>query len=131
MGYESKMYVVIEYKNGRPMKNWDTGEIYKKKDGTPKCWAEVVATVDCCKCGSMAYDVFKEEADGLFYDNHGSEEPTTEDCYGSPLMSADLDDVIAWIDKNNDGWWRLLVASDLLKSFSGHGDCFKVYHYGY
>lgn len=130
MGYESKLYVVQEFNNGHPMENYDTGEIYKTEDGTPKHWAQVIATFDLCKCGYLV-DIFSDEAACLFYADDG-DTLITEDGYGKPLRSAPICKVIRWLEKNHDDWWRMQMAYESLKALAKFGGVgLKVYHYGY
>lgn len=143
MGYESRIYVVSEYKfnyGEHYAYNWDkpieteggiTYEPYRKSDGTPMVYAETVAMFNLCKCGNL-FEVFKEEADGVIYEPD-SGEPILEDKYGKRLTSADITDVVNWIEEKEDvDWWRISALLGALKAFmENFGDGLKVYHYGY
>ena len=84
-----------------------------------------------CKCGNL-FEVFKEEADGVIYEPD-SGEPILEDKYGKRLTSADITDVVNWIEEKEDvDWWRISALLGALKAFmENFGDGLKVYHYGY
>ena len=90
MGYESRVYVVMEYKFGNDhiaiAYDWDkpieteggiTYEPYRKSDGTQMVYTETIAMFDLCKCGNL-FEVFKEEADGVIYEPD-SGDPILED----------------------------------------------------
>lgn len=144
MGYESRIYVVSEYKfdYGNSLAyNWDkpietesgiTHEPYRKSDGTPMVYTETVAMFNLCKCGNL-FEVFKEEADGVIYEPD-SGDPILEDKYGKRLTSADISDVVKWVEseRERDDYWRLAILGDSLKSLMENGGSkLKVYHYGY
>lgn len=143
MGYESRIYVVAEYKfdYGNSLAyDWDkpieteggiTYEPYRKSDGTPMVYTETVAMFNLCKCGNL-FEAFKEEADGVVYEPDTGK-PILEDKYGKRLTSADIADVVKRIEEKEDtDWWRISALLGALKSFMENGGSeLKVYHYGY
>lgn len=143
MGYESRVYVVEEYKfdyGNSIAYDWDkpietesgiTYEPYRKSDGTPMVYTETVAMFNLCKCKNL-FEAFKEEADGVIYEPDTGK-PILEDKYGRRLTSADIADVVKWIEEKEDvDWWRISTLLGALKSFMENGGSgLKVYHYGY
>ena len=117
MGYECKAYVV------------DVNHVGSLS------WASVVATFDLCAIGyehlNSYLDLFKKDVD---YDLYLNYEKVTEDCYGKPLKSAKVGDIVAWLEEvmKEDNYRRFRPYLGLLKGFdSSEWENLEVIHFGY
>ena len=123
MGYESRIYVVVPYR-----------QIYP--DGTKLIWAEKIATMDL---GKMGYEdgwfaLFQKDIEYKLFAEDGDTEFDT-DFYGDHLRSCPIDKVIEWLEKvmEHNDYRRLRPLYGLLKGFDL--DQWKekpeVVHFGY
>lgn len=129
MGYESKLYIVSKYGvevasiDMGKMGNYDNwNKLFKKpyKDGLYSIF------------GGMQIPKEKREFPNQEYI---PDIKIVEDRYGDELTYADIDDVIAWCEKNGKqmDYYMVFVLENLLKSlvkYFGFEE-FKVVHFGY
>ena len=127
MGYESTIYLVekhIDFKN-------DNG----------KSWAQVVAMYDLCSMGYhsefnklfASKDVI-ESRDSNCFIYIGNKE-VSEDCYGSPLTEATIDETIVALETDfdpNDSYRRIPPLLGMLKAIDQSlWKNLVVLHYGH
>ena len=118
MSYDSRLYIVEESSFTIPC---DNGKRY----------AHIVGMIELCSCPNML-DIFTEDSNGYIYSDDGNTKIET-DCYGNPLMVADIDDVINALKDviKNEDYRRAKIAVDFLNSIKKNMPECKVYHYGH
>ena len=126
MGYESRVYVVQEYKSIKP-------------DGLG--YGDVIAMFDLCKMGWSEFNgktfpqLFNQERTCEFYDDDGNTIITT-DNYGDEIRKANPKEVISWLKKYNadnewGGWYRAEVFYKFLMAMEKTKQAYSLYHFGY
>ena len=97
MSKESRLYIVEESNFLIP---FDDGKRY----------AHVVGMIELCCCPSIL-DVFTKDSNGYIYSDDGNTKIEI-DCYGNPLMVADIDDVK---NVSNEEWMVNNVYTKLVE----------------
>lgn len=126
MGYESKLLVVEPYRN------------LSLRDG--KTYAGIIATIDLCVMPRTFRDAIGDhwQDDGYYF--YEGDYAVTTDCYGDPLVAADLPTAIAdlreadeaHLERNGERYRRILPAIALLEGFDqSQWDELLVLHYGH
>lgn len=122
MGYESRIYVVNVCKT----ESLITGEnIFT--------YADIVAVVNMSKMSSEFHKLFLDKIDYTIFAEDGDKD-TNKDRYGDIIKSADIQDVIEWLESEieRDDYRRLKPLLGLLKGFNREEwENLKVLHYGY
>lgn len=125
MGYESRIYVV--------KKSTILDTFY---NGSKKRYAELIASVNMCKCIGLL-DIFKNETDCFIYADDGNTQ-IIEDSYDDPLKETDVKTVVDWLNAeiaHGNDYRRLPVLLGVLKPFADKevwdDGGIVVLHYGY
>lgn len=105
MGYEIRFYVVRKYNNSQ------------KENG--RYYAEVIAKYEYGKDYNLRRfcDTFKD-TDCYIYDI--LDEPIITDRYGDNLKEIPINDMIEYLEKNPDSYWRYDIFLQMLKAFSNY-----------
>lgn len=134
MGYESRVYIVVEWPLDQSL-----------------AWGDVLATFDLSKMGCFTYkgkmfrELFNKTRTCYFYDFEYDADASrgekdyyvntimTEDRYGDEIKKADIHEVIDWMDHflKEDDYWRAKVFRDTLVSLVKANAVCSVYHFGY
>lgn len=116
MSYESRIYIV------------DVRKVFENT------YAETLGVIDC---SSMKYEfsnLFKTPIDyEIFIDDNTK---TDTDCYGEKIKSANIDEVIAWLEEEvkTDDYRRLIPLLYTLKGYKetvNRWTNLQILHYGY
>ena len=121
MGYESRVYIVEEWKT-------------KGKMGR----GEVIAVLDLYKMGWDTYngktfrELFNQKRTCDFYDIN-SDKFVKSDGYGAEIKKADPSELIAWLVEfsKHDDYWRARMILAVLKQLEDAKQEYSVYHYGH
>ena len=120
MGYESKLYLVREFKNVT-----EDGFIY----------AQRIAEI-CLGKVDIPLDQFFNNVPNCYMRFDVSEDRVTTDCYGEPFsMCTDIPGFIAWLKRENEACphHQFAMAAGLIETVTEKqwGSGFKILHYGY
>lgn len=135
MGYESRIIVVHRIENEYP-------------NGEKWVFGDEIARFDLCKMGYEHIDgvsfpgLFKTPIDFDLHNINEYDDPDKvyperhyrEDCYGVLCCSADIDSVMAWLEKSEAmrEWWRAQLFYNFLKTLKESGlDNLTLVHYGH
>ena len=119
MGYESRIYIMDEFKSGNDVH------------------AIELATINMSGMETSFMDLFKTPIEYKIFADDPNEDTDT-DCYGAKIKSADIDTVLNWLDNEINvkkvDYRRLKPLYYLLKAYKedeDKWDTIKVLHYGY
>ena len=102
MGYDIRFYIVKKYNTS--------------KNEDDRYYAEVIAKYEYCKDYNLLdfCDTFKD-TNCYIYDV--LDEPILEDCYGDNLKEIPVNDMIEYLEKHPDDYWRYAPFLSMLKAF--------------